>query len=611
MADFTKLNGYTVKDPNAIHTYDTITDLKADTKLKSGMHVSTKGYNNVNDGGNEFYVITSTHSSSEWQETLNNGLYANLLHNGVLHINQLGADNTGQNDSSVLINSVLSFINSRWVQGKFDIDTLVFNGEYLIESQIELPPFCKLTGDGYVTFKTNVEVGESAFWIHYPNGVISDSFAGTKLQYQYANLLDFPQGCLFKNINGTKQSTAIELGEHSDVENKKNVSRFKICNFAVENYDIAIKYNSFDIYICNHERLHLEENNICVKFGDNGVNRVNAGEHMLFDNCLFASGHIGFLYETTGFSLDVVNSSIDFLDYVVTDPYALGWHKISISTTHIEGCRHLLGTIGVPNLININNNVLITKVKSNEDCQLITMDDNLSNKTKSDLSTGVCNISNCYLVVDMDATFDPSKIVYDSYMNVLLENNKCQDFNVRLFTTNGNILNRSLDDAETGDISLAQNVKFGKNNIFKVVRFAGFNSTATIVQDDYIYTGHKSLQLTRGTGDTTAINIETALLPVKKSIYYSSVYTFNKKSGNSIRYYWYDKDGNEISQSDAYVYTPTVGSANEWFMNHNCKYGIAPPDAAYFKVIFYLGNWQGNSDDQEDTIYKIGGIMIN
>ena len=66
MADFTKLNGYTVKDPNAIHTYDTITDLKADTKLKSGMHVSTKGYNNVNDGGNAFYVITSTQSSSEW-----------------------------------------------------------------------------------------------------------------------------------------------------------------------------------------------------------------------------------------------------------------------------------------------------------------------------------------------------------------------------------------------------------------------------------------------------------------------------------------------------------------------------------------------------------------
>jgi len=600
---------------NVAWTFDTVADMKAGSNLIAGSYARTLGYYRANDGGGALYKISDSESVNEWQEQLNNGLYANLIYDNVLHINQLGADNNGVTDSSTVINEALSFINSRWTNGIFDLDTLVFNGVYLINSQIEMSPFCKLTGDGYVTFKTNVQEGTSVFWIHYPDGVIPDSFAGKKLQYQYANLLDFPKGCLFKNVNGSRKTTAIELGEHTDVENKKNVSRFKLCNFSIENYAIALQYNTYDIYICNHERLQLEDNDVNVKFGTNGAGRANSGEHMFFDNCLFAGRGIGFLYETTGFDLEVVNSSIDFLDYVVTDPYANGYHKIAISTTHIEGCKHLLGTIGTPNLVNIINNHLIFHIDEtgNNGEQLITLEDNLSNKTAEQLSNGVCNITDCYLTSELKSMYDPANMTFTPYMQVFFKDNQYQDFNARLFLTEGNFLKDALDGADTGAVTLARNSFFGKNNAFKIVNFIGFKPEGAIVQDDYGYTGHKSLQLVRdSSSDIPAINFETALLPVKKSIYYASLFAFNKKSGNAIRFYWYDKDGNELGETDSYVYSPTAPSADTWFMNHNCKKAVIPPEACYFKVVFYCINWQGNNNtDPEDTAYKLGGVIIN
>lgn len=599
---------------NVAWTFDTVADMKAGTNLIDGSYARTLGYYNANDGGGALYKISDTESVNEWQEQLNNGLYANLIYDNVLHINQLGADNTGVTDSSAVINEALSFINSRWTNGIFDLDTLVFNGIYLINSQIEMSPFCKLTGDGYVTFKTNVQEGTSVFWIHYPDGVIPDSFVGGKLQYQYANLLDFPRGCLFKNINGSRKTTAIELGEHSEVESKKNVSRFKLCNFAVENYAIALQYNSFGIYICNHERLQLENNDVNVKFGTNGVTKVNAGEHMFFDNCLFAGIGIGFLYETSGFDLEIVNSSIDFLDYVVTDPYAKGYHKIAISTTHIEGCKHLLGTIGTPNLVNIINNHLMFHIDEtgNNGEQLITLEDNLSDKTAEQLSEGVCNITDCYLTSVLKDMYDPANITFTPYMQVFFKDNKWQDLNARLFLTKGNILNDALDGASTGSVTLARDSYFGKNNIFKIVHFSGFKSEGTIIQDNYGYTGHKSLQLLRdGSASNPGINFETVLLPVKKSQYYASLFTFNKKSGNTMRFYWYDKDGNELGQTSNYVYSPITPSADTWFMNQRCKDAVIPPEACFFKVAFYCTNWQGNNTDPENTAYKLGGVIIN
>lgn len=79
MSEFSTLNGYKVKDKKAIRYYDTVSNMIADTTLKANMYVKTKGYYDINDGGNAEYHIVSSEDNTQHQEILNNGLYANLI----------------------------------------------------------------------------------------------------------------------------------------------------------------------------------------------------------------------------------------------------------------------------------------------------------------------------------------------------------------------------------------------------------------------------------------------------------------------------------------------------------------------------------------------------
>lgn len=96
MSEFSKLNGYDVKDKTArteilnlenvkIHYVDNVNVMKENNSLKSGMVVRTLGYSSANDGGGEIYKITDTESQNEFQENLNNGLYATLIKKGIFN----------------------------------------------------------------------------------------------------------------------------------------------------------------------------------------------------------------------------------------------------------------------------------------------------------------------------------------------------------------------------------------------------------------------------------------------------------------------------------------------------------------------------------------------
>lgn len=126
--EFSTLNGYKVKDKKAIRYYDTVADMKSDTTLKNGMYAKTKGYYSVNDGGGSEYHITSTESLTEYYETLNNNLYANLIIKDKVNVKQFGAKGNGDNDDTNSIQNCINIYNNIFIpKGTYLINNLSIN----------------------------------------------------------------------------------------------------------------------------------------------------------------------------------------------------------------------------------------------------------------------------------------------------------------------------------------------------------------------------------------------------------------------------------------------------------------------------------------------------
>lgn len=74
----------------ATKVFPTVADMIADTSLKAGENVATKGYYASGDDGGANYVISSSHTGY-FYITLNNGLYANMLsEKGILPAESIG-----------------------------------------------------------------------------------------------------------------------------------------------------------------------------------------------------------------------------------------------------------------------------------------------------------------------------------------------------------------------------------------------------------------------------------------------------------------------------------------------------------------------------------------
>ena len=108
---------------NVEWTFDSVADMKTATNLIAGSYAETLGYYNVNDGGKSIYKIVDT-APATYYETIDSGLYAELIIENEMSVKQFGAKGDGTEDDTEAVQNAVD--NASVV--------IVPNGTYMIKS---------------------------------------------------------------------------------------------------------------------------------------------------------------------------------------------------------------------------------------------------------------------------------------------------------------------------------------------------------------------------------------------------------------------------------------------------------------------------------------------
>lgn len=107
-------------------TYNSVAEMKLDNALENGVYAFTGGYYEPNDGGAATYKITSEESETEYQEELENGLYATLVTGEYVNAKQYGLKNDGSDNTTMAIelfkNNKIYFDNGTYIFNNISID---------------------------------------------------------------------------------------------------------------------------------------------------------------------------------------------------------------------------------------------------------------------------------------------------------------------------------------------------------------------------------------------------------------------------------------------------------------------------------------------------------
>ena len=123
-----------------VEVFDTVALMKA-ANLKNGMTAQTLGYYEVNDGGGATYKITNEESETEYQEELDNDLYATLIVNNTINVKQFGAKGDGITDDKTAIQNALDYVKnggSIYFPKNFPNKYLILSGLTLSKDDVTL-----------------------------------------------------------------------------------------------------------------------------------------------------------------------------------------------------------------------------------------------------------------------------------------------------------------------------------------------------------------------------------------------------------------------------------------------------------------------------------------
>ena len=430
-----------IDDVNAIKPsmYDTVALMKADTDLIDGDYAQTLGYYSANDGGGATYKITAVESETDYQEELDNELYATLIVDSEVNVKQFGAYGDNTHDDTLAIQNAINYLKNKFLDNSNNKLTLILSaGTYLISDTIEIPVYLKIKVNDNVVILSNVSLG-ATIWVNSGNYTLSDDinevigFNIDKKLIGGTGQLSIIRNNEWADVNND-DSTSIGLliGDSSYNANYMRIARFIIENVCISGFNTALKINDKNTYFLTFNHLHLELNRISLMYGSSGSSYQNSGENISFNRCIFATSYNAFINNSANSdgSFNFNECSFDFNGNVCLLNNAM--HSV-FNNCHFEG----IGYTDNPRLLTNNENttgfgsIIYNNFVASSDIQNSIIEINSPNMY---LSTS--NITKLFRSIDSTSNY-PLLVKFDCKQNLLykqynFENILINDFNTIL-----------------------------------------------------------------------------------------------------------------------------------------------------------------------------------
>ena len=273
--------------------YNTVADMKADTKLKVGDMAITLGYYEVNDeGAGEYQIVNGSHTDDGGSyHELNNNLFAKLIIDNKVNVKQFGAYGDGSHDDSNKIQNAINFLKNIVIDANkiYKEQFLYFSeGDYKILNAINLTPLVKIRTLGQVIISSYVSTGPSLILspetIDYIPSVHID-------QIQYLGEYLNGEGGLYLQYLGENNVSTIgfQIGHSQTTNVKLRVAHASFNNLYIKGFKIGLFLTMYNVYCDTFNRLSIGGCDTNIQIGLPNSTGNNSGERMTFNDCQFGA----------------------------------------------------------------------------------------------------------------------------------------------------------------------------------------------------------------------------------------------------------------------------------------------------------------------------------
>lgn len=328
--------------------YNTVADMKADTKLKAGDAVQTLGYYEENDGGGAEYNITDTQPITGYYETLNNGKYAQLIvKDSTINVKQMGVkDDELLNQHDILQNIITKCTENNW-------NIFFDNGTYCFSGTLNFPlnqNGIKLIGAG--KWKTIIKTLDDNSQIYF-NDFLRTSITNIKFVStgtENNSIIYIASTAHLSEIKNCVFNTNMGVDIHNSAYMKIEDCSFVLIPGHITKF--LLRVNGEYFYCKNSYFEGLSSSSI----GSNGV-ILNNGTLFYFDDCDFCNWSNGNAFKIDTSSASIKNITIENSTFVRND--------ISLLCQSDYGISNLLLNNNNFNLDGTNENSIITVQRTN------------------------------------------------------------------------------------------------------------------------------------------------------------------------------------------------------------------------------------------------------